>query len=141
MELLIVLALLLTLGKKGNKSPQELFAPFSQLVGGQNADKILESDLFKDVRIMGMKPAELLKALEELRTLLSALPAPAPAKNGSEAASSFGAGMGRADTGAQSAAGTPADAGPAESGTPSFLAPVSGIADENIERMLGKYFS
>lgn len=128
MELLLVLALLLTLGKKGGKSPQELFAPFAQLIGGQDAEKILESDLFKDVRIMGMKPVEIVKAIDELKGLLSLVPngaqnargsaAPSPS---SEEASSFAAQEKAQDQ--------------------DFLAPISKIADENIEKMLGKYFS
>ena len=78
------------------------------------------------VRILGMTPAELIGAAKELNALVSAL---------SAASSSDGE--------TQTAAETFAEAPPAAAreDREDALAPVRGIADENIQRMLGKYFS
>ena len=126
MEILLVLALIIAAGSGKNvPPPQQLLETLSALSGGANGD-IWESDLLKDVRILGMTPAQLIAAAKELQTLASELTA---AKTAPESA-------------AKSApAPFSAPEKPENAGGEDFLAPVRGIADENIERMLGKYFS
>lgn len=126
MEILLVLALIIAAGAGNNAPPpQQLIRTFSALSSGK-AEDIWKSDLFKDVRILGMTPAELIGAAKELNALVSAL---------SAASSSDGE--------TQTAAETFEEAPPAAAreDREDALAPVRGIADENIQRMLGKYFS
>lgn len=126
MEILLVLALIIAAGSGKNvPPPQKLLETLSALSGGTNGD-IWESDLLKDVRILGMTPAQLIAAAKELQTLASELTAakPAPESAAKSAPAPFSA-----------------PEKPENAGGEDFLAPVRGIADENIERMLGKYFS
>lgn len=126
MEILLVLALIIAAGSGKNvPPPQKLLETLSALSGGANGE-IWESDLLKDVRILGMTPAQLIAAAKELQTLASELTAakPAPESAAKSAPAPFSA-----------------PEKPENAGGEDFLAPVRGIADENIERMLGKYFS
>lgn len=126
MEILLVLALIIAAGSGKNvPPPQKLLETLSALSGGANGD-IWESDLLKDVRILGMTPAQLIAAAKELQTLASELTAakPAPESAAKSASAPFSAPEEQENAGGED-----------------FLAPVRGIADENIERMLGKYFS
>lgn len=126
MEILLVLALIIAVGSGKNvPPPQKLLETLSALSGGANGD-IWESDLLKDVRILGMSPAQLIAAAKELQTLASELTAakPAPESAAKSAPAPFSAPEEQENAGGED-----------------FLAPVRGIADENIERMLGKYFS
>ena len=125
MEILLVLALIIAAGSGKNVPPQKLLETLSALSGGANGD-IWESDLLKDVRILGMTPAQLIAAAKELQTLASELTAakPAPESAAKSAPAPFSAPEEQENAGGED-----------------FLAPVRGIADENIERMLGKYFS
>ena len=125
MEILLVLALIIAAGSGNVPPPQKLLETLSALSGGANGD-IWESDLLKDVRILGMTPAQLIAAAKELQTLASELTAAktAPESAAKSAPASFSA-----------------PEKPENAGGEDFLAPVRGIADENIERMLGKYFS
>lgn len=117
MEILLAIILLLAAGRSEGPPPKKLAETFSALARGADAKTLLKSGLFDDVRIFGMSPAELIDAAAELKTLaaMSEKAAPAPA----------------ADTAAKAAHSAEED--PA--------APVAGIANEQIERMLGKYFS
>ena len=126
MEILLVLALIIAAGSGKNvPPPQKLLETLSALSGGANGD-IWESDLLKDVRILGMTPAQLIAAAKELQTLASELTAAktAPECEKKSAPAPFSAPEEQENAGEED-----------------FLAPVRGIADENIERMLGKYFS
>ena len=126
MEILLVLALIIAAGSGKNVTPpQKLLETLSALSGGANGE-IWESDLLKDVRILGMTPAQLIAAAKELQTLASELTAAktAPESEKKSAPAPFSAPEVQENAGGED-----------------FLAPVRGIADENIERMLGKYFS
>ena len=125
MEILLVLALIIAAGSGNVPPPQKLLETLSALSGGANGD-IWESDLLKDVRILGMTPAQLIAAAKELQTLASELTAakPAPESAAKSAPAPFSVPEEQENAGGED-----------------FLAPVRGIADENIERMLGKYFS
>ena len=125
MEILLVLALIIAAGSGNVPPPQKLLETLSALSGGANGD-IWESDLLKDVRILGMTPAQLTAAAKELQTLASELTA---AKTAPESA----------EKSAPAPFSSPEEQ--ENAGGEDFLAPVRGIADENIERMLGKYFS
>lgn len=125
MEILLVLALIIAAGSGNVPPPQKLLETLSALSGGANGD-IWESDLLKDVRILGMTPAQLIAAAKELQTLASELTA---AKTAPESA----------EKSAPAPFSSPEEQ--ENAGGEDFLAPVRGIADENIERMLGKYFS
>ncbi len=120
MEILLILALIFAAGAGQNTPPQQLIHTIAKLAGG-DTEELWKSDLFKDVRILGMTPAELVTAAKDLNALVSELtPSAAPAA-------------------------APPPPAPAEAcgkeGVKEALAPIAGIADENIERMLGKYFS
>ena len=125
MEILLVLALIIAAGSGNVPPPQKLLETLSALSGGANGD-IWESDLLKDVRILGMTPAQLIAAAKELQTLASELTAakPAPESAAKSAPAPFSAPEEQENAGEED-----------------FLAPVRGIADENIERMLGNYLS
>ncbi len=116
MEILLLVALLRAMG--ANK-PQTLLDALARLESG-DADALWQSEPFRSVRIFGMTPPELLSAAAKLRTLAAALappaaePAAAPAAEKTEAA---------------------------KTEEKNAFAPVAGIANEEIERMLGKYFA
>ena len=119
MEILLVLALIIAAGSGKNvPPPQKLLETLSALSGGANGE-IWESDLLKDVRILGMTPAQLIAAAKELTAAKTA-----PESEKKSAPAPFSAPEVQENAGGED-----------------FLAPVRGIADENIERMLGKYFS
>ena len=73
MEILLILALIIAAGS--NTPPQKLIHTFSALSSG-NAEELWKSDIFKDVRILGMTPAELINAAKELKSLVSVLTVP-----------------------------------------------------------------
>lgn len=117
MEILLLVALLRAMG--ANK-PQTLLDDLARLESG-DADALWQSEPFRSVRIFGMTPPELLSAAAKLRTLAAALAPPAaePAAEKTEAAKTEAA----------------------KTEEKNAFAPVAGIANEEIERMLGKYFA
>ncbi len=135
MEILLILALIIAAGS--NTPPQKLIHTFSALSSG-NAEELWKSDIFKDVRILGMTPAELINAAKELKSLVSVLTVPQDG-DARKAAAPFAAQPAQSTQTAPPAA--PDESGESAKELQSALSPIRGIADENIEKMLGKYFA
>ena len=125
MEILLVLALIIAAGSGNVPPPQKLLETLSALSGGANGD-IWESDLLKDVRILGMTPAQLIAAAKELQTLASELTA---AKTAPESA----------EKSAPAPFSSPEEQ--ENAGGEDFLARVRGLPDKISELMPVKYFS
>lgn len=134
MEILLILALIIAAGS--NTPPQKLIHTFSALSSG-NAEELWKSDIFKDVRILGMTPAELINAAKELKSLVSVLTV--PNDGDAQKTAPFAAQPAQSTQTAPPAA--PDESGERAKELQSALSPIRGIADENIEKMLGKYFA
>lgn len=133
MEILLILACILFLSQKKEMPPQKLIRLIASLAEGKGAEGLMNSGLLDDVRILGMTPQQLAEAANDLKTVLNAVSAGAPQSNAPGKDIRPGGGTPQQKS-------SPA----AESGNNEGhegLLPVSGIADENIERMLGKYFT
>lgn len=136
MEILLILACILFLSQKKEMPPQKLIRLIASLAEGKGTEGLMNSGLLDDVRILGMTPQQLAEAANDLKTVLNAVSAGAPQsdapdKNTRRCTTRRGT-LNQEDSRAAESGNNEGHEG---------LLPVSGIADENIERMLGKYFT
>lgn len=137
MEILLILACILFLSQKKEMPPQKLIRLIASLAEGKGAEGLMNSGLLDDVRILGMTPQQLAEAANDLKTVLNAVSAGAPQSDAPDKNTR------RCTTrrGTLNQEDSPAAESVRNSEDGEGLLPVSGIADENIGRMLGKYFT
>lgn len=134
MEILLILACILFLSQKKEMPPQKLIRLIASLAEGKGTEGLMNSGLLDDVRILGMTPQQLAEAANDLKTVLNAVSAGAPQSDAP--AKDI-----RPEGGTPQQKSSPAAESVRNGEDGEGLLPVSGIADENIGRMLGKYFT
>ncbi len=117
MELLLILAFALLFSERGGIPPQKLVSLLTAFADGKGEEAL--EGLFGGVRLFGMTPRELTSAAQSLQRALSSL-------------------QGEKGAPPQSEGARPKDE---EDKADGGLSPISPIANEQIERMLGKYFA